>query len=123
MSISSEVSLEFIPAAGSSKSKSVGFVAIARAISSFLCLLYGEQTSSGATTIWEAFNGDYVAYNSSANAYKYTGHSTYSYWWNETHIYRSDYTDYYKMFKYTKTEKKKAAQLFPPRIQFLMLSI
>lgn len=64
----------------------------------------GENLSGlGKTTIWESFEGDYIEFNKSANAYQATGHSTYSYWWHGgIVVYTQTYTDYQKFFKYKK---------------------
>ena len=68
---------------------------------------YNEWISGGGhATVFEAFDSSTnVSYNSSAHAYKFTGHSTYSYWWEtqRVNIYQQDYTDYKRIFQYKKT--------------------
>lgn len=77
---------------------------------------YNEWVAGGGyTTIFEAFDStsDYQ-YNSSAQAYNITGHSKYSYWWlhERISIYTQTYTDYKKIFQYSKsTEKESTSQV------------
>ena len=57
----------------------------------------------GKTIIWESFEGEYAEYNPTANAYKLTGHSTYTYWWDRVPVYIQNYTDYDKVYLYERT--------------------
>lgn len=72
----------------------------------FISNTYNEWISGcGHTTIFEAFESTTnPTFNTSANAYKITGHSTYSYWWlkERVTIYKQTYTDYKKVFQYKK---------------------
>lgn len=60
----------------------------------------------GYANIWESFEGEYVEYNSRADAYEIHGHSTYSYWWNgRIPVYTQTYTDYTKIYQYIRENR------------------
>ena len=60
----------------------------------------------GYCNIWEAFESTTnKTKDSSAGCYKFTGHSTYSYWWFRNTVYKQTYTDYQKLFTYQKVTK------------------
>lgn len=85
---------------------------------------YNEFISGcGRTTIFEAFESSSpVEFNSSAKAFKATGHSTYTYWWigmrgdssEQLPIKRVSYTDYKQQYTYTRETDWSAWQSAQP---------
>ena len=56
----------------------------------------------GYATIWECFESTTNSTEYADNCYKFTGHSTYSYWWYKVPVYSQTYTNYQKVYTYKK---------------------
>ena len=68
----------------------------------------------GYFTVWEAFESTTnKSKDASAGCYKFTGHSTYTYWWFRNTVYKQTYVDYQKLFTYQKvtTDLESATQV------------
>ena len=73
---------------------------------------YSNTNSHGTFNTFHAFDSTYnsTERDSAGVCYKYddTGKCPNTYWWYRFPGYRSDYSDYYKMFKYSKNENKES---------------
>ena len=56
----------------------------------------------GYATIWECFESTTNSTAYADSCFKFTGHSTYSYWWYKVPVYSQTYTDYQKVYSYKK---------------------
>ncbi len=53
-------------------------------------------------TIWECFESTTNATEYKQGCYKFTGHSSHSWWWFKVPVYKQTYTDYQKVYQYKK---------------------